>query len=82
MFDPTITIADFGWLRDAWNGPLVIKGIQTVADARVVVDAGADGLVISNHGGRQLDARDTARAAAGDRAAAATEPRCTSTAAS
>jgi L-lactate dehydrogenase (cytochrome) len=55
VFDPTITIADFGWLRDAWDGPLVIKGIQTVEDARAVVDAGADALVISNHGGRQLD---------------------------
>ena len=55
VFDPTITIADFAWLRDAWDGPLVIKGIQTVEDARAVVDAGADALVISNHGGRQLD---------------------------
>ena len=55
VFDPTITIADFAWLRDAWDGPLVIKGIQTVEDARAVVDAGAEALVISNHGGRQLD---------------------------
>jgi L-lactate dehydrogenase (cytochrome) len=55
VFDPTITIADLGWLRDEWNGPIVIKGIQTVADARAVVDAGMDAVVISNHGGRQLD---------------------------
>jgi L-lactate dehydrogenase (cytochrome) len=55
VFDPTITIADLGWLRDEWDGPIVIKGIQTVADARAVVDAGMDAVVISNHGGRQLD---------------------------
>ena len=55
VFDPTITIADFGWLREAWDGPIVIKGIQTVEDACAVVDAGADAIVISNHGGRQLD---------------------------
>jgi L-lactate dehydrogenase (cytochrome) len=55
VFDPTITISDFGWLREAWSGPLVIKGIQTVDDACRVVDAGADAIVISNHGGRQLD---------------------------
>ena len=59
VFDPTITIADFGWLREAWSGPLVIKGIQTVDDARAVVDAGADAIVISNHGGRQLDRAPT-----------------------
>jgi L-lactate dehydrogenase (cytochrome) len=55
VFDPTITIADLAWLRAEWDGPIVIKGIQTAHDARAVVDAGADGLVISNHGGRQLD---------------------------
>ena len=75
VFDPTITIADFGWLRDAWSGKLVIKGIQTVADARAVVDAGADAIVVSNHGGRQLDRAPTPLeqlqpivAAVGDRA--------------
>ena len=55
LFDPTMTIADLEWLRASWDGPLVIKGIQTVADARRVVDAGADAIVLSNHGGRQLD---------------------------
>jgi len=55
VFDPTITIDDFGWMREAWPGPLAIKGIQTVEDARRVVDAGADAIVVSNHGGRQLD---------------------------
>jgi L-lactate dehydrogenase (cytochrome) len=55
LFDPTMTEADLAWLRSAWDGPLVIKGIQTVDDARRVVDAGADAVIVSNHGGRQLD---------------------------
>jgi L-lactate dehydrogenase (cytochrome) len=59
VFDPTITIDDFAWLRDAWDGPLVIKGIQTVDDARAVAEAGADAIVVSNHGGRQLDRAPT-----------------------
>ena len=75
VFDPTITIADLGWIRAEWDGPIVIKGIQTVEDARAVVDAGANGIVISNHGGRQLDRAATPleqlapiKAAVGDRA--------------
>ena len=59
VFDPTITVADLGWLRAAWSGPIVIKGIQTVEDARAVIDAGADAIVVSNHGGRQLDRAPT-----------------------
>jgi L-lactate dehydrogenase (cytochrome) len=59
VFDPTITISDLDWLRDVWDGPIVIKGIQTVDDARRVVDAGADALVVSNNGGRQLDRAPT-----------------------
>ena len=55
MFDPAASMADLTWLREAWDGPLIVKGIQNVADARAVVDAGADALVVSNHGGRQLD---------------------------
>lgn len=55
LFDPTMTIADLEWLRASWDGPLIIKGIQTVEDARRVTDAGADAIVLSNHGGRQLD---------------------------
>ncbi|GAC1531964.1 MAG: alpha-hydroxy acid oxidase [Acidimicrobiales bacterium] len=55
MFDPAATIADVKWLREAWKGPLVIKGIQSADDARAVVDAGADAVIVSNHGGRQLD---------------------------
>jgi L-lactate dehydrogenase (cytochrome) len=59
VFDPTIKVADLGWIREAWDGPIVIKGIQTPDDARMVVDAGADAVVISNHGGRQLDRSPT-----------------------
>jgi len=55
LFDPTMTIADLDWVRAFWDGPLILKGIQTVDDARRVVDAGADAVVLSNHGGRQLD---------------------------
>jgi L-lactate dehydrogenase (cytochrome) len=59
MFDPTATLSDLSWLRSVWPGSLVVKGVQNVADARAVVDAGADGLVVSNHGGRQLDRAPT-----------------------
>ncbi|MGW0227739.1 alpha-hydroxy acid oxidase [Actinopolymorpha singaporensis] len=55
MFDPTVTFDDLAWMREEWPGSLVVKGIQNVDDARKVVDLGVDGLVISNHGGRQLD---------------------------
>jgi L-lactate dehydrogenase (cytochrome) len=46
---------DFSWIREAWDGPIVIKGIHTAEDARRAVDVGASALVVSNHGGRQLD---------------------------
>lgn len=55
LFDPTMTIDDLEWLRSLWAGPLVVKGIQTVEDARRVVAAGADVVLVSSHGGRQLD---------------------------
>ncbi|WP_343599265.1 alpha-hydroxy acid oxidase [Mycobacterium sp.] len=55
MFDPSVTVADLAWIKDQWPGKLVVKGIQTLDDARAVVDRGADGIVLSNHGGRQLD---------------------------
>jgi L-lactate dehydrogenase (cytochrome) len=55
MFDPSTTMADLAWLRSVWPGSLVVKGVLDVADARAVVDAGADAVVVSNHGGRQLD---------------------------
>jgi L-lactate dehydrogenase (cytochrome) len=54
-FDPAASMADLEWLRSAWDGPLIVKGIQGEADAKAVVDAGADAIVVSNHGGRQLD---------------------------
>ena len=55
MFDPAVTLSDLSWLRSLWPGSLVVKGVQHVEDARAVVDAGADAVVVSNHGGRQLD---------------------------
>src|SRR5690348_9868363 len=55
VFDPALTMDDVEWLRGTWPGKLVIKGIQSVEDARRVVDAGADAVLLSNHGGRQLD---------------------------
>src|SRR6202051_733328 len=50
-----VTWEDLTWIRAAWNGPIVIKGIHTAEDARRAVDTGASALVVSNHGGRQLD---------------------------
>lgn len=62
-FDPGVTWADLAWVRDHWKGPLIIKGVLDPEDARAAVDLGADGVVVSNHGGRQLDgALSTARA--------------------
>lgn len=55
FFDAGLTFDDLSWLRDHWSGPIVVKGIQTVEDARKAVDVGADAVVLSNHGGRQLD---------------------------
>jgi isopentenyl diphosphate isomerase/L-lactate dehydrogenase-like FMN-dependent dehydrogenase len=50
-----VTWQDLRWMRDAWQGPLVVKGVHTGDDARYAIDAGADAVVVSNHGGRQLD---------------------------
>jgi L-lactate dehydrogenase (cytochrome) len=62
-FDPSITWTDLAWVRKQWPGPVVIKGILDPDDARDAIKYGADGLVVSNHGGRQLDgAMSTARA--------------------
>ena len=55
QFDPSVTWKDIEWLRDLWPGKLLIKGVQEVNDARASADVGADGLIVSNHGGRQLD---------------------------
>jgi L-lactate dehydrogenase (cytochrome) len=54
-FDPSISWRDLEWIRDFWDGPMVIKGILDSQDARDAVQFGADGIVVSNHGGRQLD---------------------------
>ena len=55
QFDPTVSWADLDWLRSIWRGPIVLKGIQSVDDARLAVGAGVGGIVLSNHAGRQLD---------------------------
>ena len=62
-FDPSISWQDLEWIRDFWQGPMIIKGILDADDARDAVKFGADGIVVSNHGGRQLDGvLSTARA--------------------
>jgi L-lactate dehydrogenase (cytochrome) len=55
VFDPSVTFADIEWLRSQWSGSIVVKGIQRVDDSLAAVAAGADGVAVSNHGGRQLD---------------------------
>lgn len=54
-FDASVNWADFDWVRERWDGPIIIKGILDAEDARRAADVGADGIVVSNHGGRQLD---------------------------
>jgi L-lactate dehydrogenase (cytochrome) len=62
-FDASVTWKDVAWVREQWKGPLIIKGILDPEDARHALDSGADGIRVSNHGGRQLDgALSTARA--------------------
>ncbi len=55
QFDPTLNWEDVRWIRGLWDGKLILKGIQDVEDARTAVATGADALIVSNHGGRQLD---------------------------
>ena len=55
QFDPRLSWADIAWVKEQWGGKLILKGIMDVEDARLAVKAGADALVVSNHGGRQLD---------------------------
>ncbi|HFB55551.1 MAG TPA: L-lactate dehydrogenase, partial [Hellea balneolensis] len=55
QFDPSCTWKDIEWLRSIWDGTLIIKGILSVEDAKAAVAAGADAIIVSNHGGRQLD---------------------------
>ncbi|MDQ1155158.1 FMN-dependent L-lactate dehydrogenase LldD [Brevundimonas sp. SORGH_AS_0993] len=75
-FDPGIRWKDLDWLRAEWDGPLVIKGVLDPEDARAAADYGADGIVVSNHGGRQLDGA-MSTAAALPRIAAAVGDRLT-----
>ena len=55
MFDPTMTWEDLKWIREQWNGTLTVKGIQNLDDAKKAAELGADAVLLSNHGGRQLD---------------------------
>jgi L-lactate dehydrogenase (cytochrome) len=55
QFDPTLNWGDVEWIKKRWGGKIVLKGIQDAEDARLAVDSGADALIVSNHGGRQLD---------------------------
>ena len=55
MFDPTVDFEDLAWVKEQWPGKVVVKGVQNVADAKRLADLGVDGIILSNHGGRQLD---------------------------
>jgi L-lactate dehydrogenase (cytochrome) len=55
MFDPTVDFEDLKWIKEQWGGKVIVKGIQNVDDAKKVAKLGADAIVLSNHGGRQLD---------------------------
>jgi L-lactate dehydrogenase (cytochrome) len=55
MFDPTVNFDDLAWIKKQWPGRLIVKGVQTVADAKRLADLGVDAITLSNHGGRQLD---------------------------
>jgi L-lactate dehydrogenase (cytochrome) len=55
MFDPSVTFEDLAWIKERWPGKFVVKGVQSLDDARRLSDVGVDGIVLSNHGGRQLD---------------------------
>lgn len=55
MFDPTVTFEDLAWIKQQWPGKLVVKGVQNLEDAKRLTSMGVDGVILSNHGGRQLD---------------------------
>ena len=55
MFDPTVDFADLSWIKEQWPGKVVVKGVQNLEDAKRLAGLGVDGLILSNHGGRQLD---------------------------
>ena len=55
QFDPQLSWSDVAWIKEKWGGPLIIKGINDVEDAKLAAETGADAIIVSNHGGRQLD---------------------------
>ncbi len=55
QFDPSVSWQDLAWVREQWQGKLIIKGVMTADDARLASEYGVDGIIVSNHGGRQLD---------------------------
>lgn len=55
MFDPTVSFEDLAWIKEQWNGKFVVKGVQSLDDAKKLTDMGVDAILLSNHGGRQLD---------------------------
>jgi L-lactate dehydrogenase (cytochrome) len=55
QFDPSVTWADLDWFRSVWGGPMALKGVQSAEDARLAVEHGVEAIIVSNHGGRQLD---------------------------
>jgi L-lactate dehydrogenase (cytochrome) len=63
QFDPRLSWADVEWIKKRWGGKLILKGIMDVEDARLAADSGADALIVSNHGGRQLDGAPSSIAA-------------------
>ena len=63
QFDPTLSWADIEWVKNRWGGKLILKGIQDAEDAQLAVNSGADAIIVSNHGGRQLDGAPSSIAA-------------------
>ena len=63
QFDPSLSWADVAWVKQRWGGKFILKGIMDAEDARLAADSGADALVVSNHGGRQLDGAPSSIAA-------------------
>ncbi|TAG05341.1 MAG: alpha-hydroxy-acid oxidizing protein [Betaproteobacteria bacterium] len=59
QFDPALNWGDVEWIKKRWGGKLILKGIQDIEDAKLAVESGADALIVSNHGGRQLDGAET-----------------------
>lgn len=55
IYSPSISFEDIKWLQSAWDGPIIVKGVQSVADAKILADLGVQGIVLSSHGSRQLD---------------------------